>query len=199
MLIKRVPILKGAITRRVSMRTLLLWHVYAGIVGPILGLVHTGHKFNSPLGMVLTAMMVIVVVSGFVGRYLLGQISQSIRAKKELLTTLELAYRQTASELAADPKSIAIVRPFVGFWQQFVGGLLLTHDAAGPESMSAPARALRLSESMADVEYAIKAHEAFKRWFAGWLRFHIVISLSLYVLLAMHVWVGIYFGLRWFQ
>jgi hypothetical protein len=65
--------------------------------------------------------------------------------------------------------------------------------------MSAPIRALRLSESMADLEYAIKTHEAFRRWFAGWLRFHLVISFVLYGLLALHVWAGIYFGLRWFR
>jgi hypothetical protein len=59
-------------------------------------------------------------------------------------------------------------------------------------------RALRLAESMADLEYAIKTHETFKRWFSRWLKFHIVISVILYVLLALHVWSGIHFGLRWF-
>jgi hypothetical protein len=197
--IKRVPPLKRAATRRVSMRTLLVWHVYAGIIGPILGLLHTGHKFDSPLGIVLTGMMVIVVLSGFVGRYLMGRSSHTIREKKEMLTGLELAYRQTAGELAAHAEQLAIVRPLAGFWSRLGASLLLARPAAGPTMTSAPIRALRLSESMADLEYAIKTHERFKRIFTGWLKLHIIISFVLYALLGLHIWAGIYFGLRWFQ
>jgi hypothetical protein len=118
MVIKRIPPLKRTVMRRVPMRTLLAWHVYAGIVGPILGLLHTGHKFDSPLGIALTAIMVIVVFSGFVGRYLMGQFSQTIREKKEMLTGLEAAYRETAGELAAHPEQVAIVSPLSGFWSR---------------------------------------------------------------------------------
>jgi hypothetical protein len=199
MVVKRIPPLKRSVTRRVSMRTLLAWHVYAGIIGPMLGLLHTGHKFDSPLGIALTAMMVIVVLSGFAGRYLMGHFSQTIREKKEMLTGLELAYRQTAGELAAHPEQIGIVQPLAWFWSRLAAGLILARPAVGQAATSAPVRALRLSESMADLEYAIKTHEAFRRWFAGWLKFHIMISVVLYVLLALHIWAGIYFGLRWFR
>ena len=65
--------------------------------------------------------------------------------------------------------------------------------------MPATVRAIRLADSIADLEYAIKTHETFKRWFGSWLKFHIVISFILYLLLALHVWAGIYFGLRWFE
>ena len=68
MIIKRVKRLKKWTTQFVSMRTLLSWHIYAGIVGPILVLLHTGHKFNSLLGISLTTLTIIVVISGFIGR-----------------------------------------------------------------------------------------------------------------------------------
>jgi len=55
-----------------------------------------------------------------------------------------------------------------------------------------------LADAIADVEYAIKTHATFKRWFAAWLAFHIITSVMLYVLLGLHVWSGIHFGLRWF-
>src|SRR6266540_4300603 len=89
LIVKRIPPLKKWVTQRVSMRTLLTWHIYAGILGPILLILHTGHKFHSPLGIALTAMTLVVVVSGFVGRYLMNQFSQTIREKKEMLTGLE--------------------------------------------------------------------------------------------------------------
>jgi hypothetical protein len=194
LIIKRVGLLKRAVTRRVPMRTLLTWHIYAGILGPILGLLHTGHTFASPLGVALTAMMLVVVVSGFVGRYLLRQTAQTIHENREMLTRLELAYRHTAMEVAAHPEEIAILRPVTGFWSRLGAGPVPPRTA--PAS-SAPMRALRLAESIADVEYAVKTHETIKRMFAGWLKLHIVISLLLYGLLLLHVWAGIHFGLRW--
>ena len=193
MIVKRVGPLKRAVTRRVSMRTLLGWHIYAGVAGPILGLLHTGHKFDSPLGIALTTMMIVVVLSGFVGRYLMSQTSQTIREKRETLTQLEVAYRRTAGELAAQPEQVALLQPVAGFWRRLAAGLVMPRSAA-----ALPIRALRLSESIADLEYAVKSHETLKRLFAWWLKLHILISFILYGLLALHIWAGIYFGLRWF-
>src|SRR6185312_13806616 len=114
--VKRISPLKRAATRRASMQTLLAWHTYAGIVGAILGLLHTGHKFNSPLGIALTAMMLLVALSGFVGRYLMGQSLQTIREKKEALARLELIYRQAAGDLAARSEQAAVFRPLAEIW-----------------------------------------------------------------------------------
>lgn len=199
MIVKRIASLKKLVTRYVSMRTLLAWHIYAGIVGPILVLLHTGHKFESALGIALTAMTILVVLSGFIGRYLMSQFSQTIREKKETLPQLELAYRQTATELATHPEQAAVVRPFSGFLTRLAASFLFSSGVTSPGVMPASARAVRLAESIADLEYAIKTHETFKDWFAIWLKFHIVISFILYGLLALHVWAGIYFGLRWFS
>jgi hypothetical protein len=58
---------------------------------------------------------------------------------------------------------------------------------------------IRIAESVADLEYAARTHELFKRWFAGALKLHIVLSVILYALLGLHVWAEIHFGLRWFS
>jgi hypothetical protein len=202
--VKRIKPLKQAVTKRVSMRTLLAWHVYAGILGPILVLLHTGHKFESPLGIALTAMTLIVVLSGFVGRYLMQQFSTEIRDKKKTLAELEAAYREAAGDLARHPDRAQLLRPFSGFFSRLAAGSFLREDAPATAASSAAPSAgvgtmLRLSESIADVEYAIKTHETFKKWFGTWLKIHIVISMVLYVLLALHVWSGIHFGLRWLE
>jgi hypothetical protein len=196
--VKRVKRLKQAVTRRTSMRTLLAWHIYAGILGPLLGLLHTGHKFDSPLGIALTALMLLVVMSGFVGRYLLGLIGEEVREKQRMLDTLEVAYRRTEQELAERPEQAGLLRPFAGFFARLLAGFFTPSLAVEPGALPAPVRALRLAESMADLEYALKTHETFKRWFARWLKLHIVLSAALYVLLALHVWAAIHFGLRWF-
>ena len=199
LIVKRVPPLKKWVTARVSMRTLLAWHIYAGVFGPILALLHTGHKFESPLGIALTTMTLTVVLSGFVGRYLMGRFSQEIREKRETLTRLELAYRETAGELAAHPEQIAVLRPLAGLRSRLSAGLFVRGPATEPRQLPASLRALRLADAIADVEYAVKTHESFKRWFSGWLKLHIVVSSILYGLLALHIWASIHFGLRWFS
>lgn len=198
LIVKRIAWVKKLVTQHVSMRTLLAWHIYAGVLGPILVVLHTGHKFASPLGIALTAMMLLVVFSGFVGRYLMNHISQTIREKKELLTQLELAYRETATELAAQPEQAAVLRPLSSFFTRLLAGILVTPKDTASTATPAPIRALQLTESIADVEFALKTHELFKHWFARWLKFHIAISVILYGLLALHVWSAIHFGLRWF-
>ena len=49
-IVKRIPFLHARITPHVSMQSLLAVHVYAGIFGPLLAIIHTGHKFDSCAG-----------------------------------------------------------------------------------------------------------------------------------------------------
>jgi hypothetical protein len=54
----------------------LSFHVYTGLVGPYLVLLHTSWKFNGLAG-ILMLMTVIIVISGFVGRYFYTAIPRS--------------------------------------------------------------------------------------------------------------------------
>ena len=198
--VKRIPALKERLKRRLPMRTLLAWHVYTGIVGAVLAVLHTGHKFDSPLGVALTASVLVAALTGFVGRYFLGMVSQEMREKRETLGALEAAYRRTAEELAARPAAASRVAAASGPWGRLKTALFAPEAAAeGQDDLAVSDRAVRLSESVADLEYAVKSHELLKRRFSLWLRLHIAASLLFYVLLALHVWASIHFGLRWFD
>ncbi len=197
-LIKRIAPLKRLITRVVSMRTLLGWHIYAGILGPILALLHTGHKFDSPLGIALTAMMLIVVLSGFTGRYLLSQISEGIREKKNLQAALVQRYQETAAEIGRRPElasAFAVSRPL----QWLRSYLLVPMYGVPAPSADLYIRAVDLTESISDLQYAIQMDDFFKAWFACWLKLHIALSTVLYVLLGLHIWAELHFGIRWFK
>lgn len=190
--IKRIPPLKKLATKYISMKTWLTWHIYAGIFGPILVLIHTGHKFESALGIALTGMTLVVVVSGFIGRYLMSFISGELRDKRATLTALRKEYDVLAagkSGSIALPEPENLVHPFrtrLTTW-------------FGPTAHYEVAKTLHLAESIADLEYAITANEKFKNAFGVWLKFHIVISFVLYGLLGLHIWAAIHFGLRWFS
>lgn len=190
---KRIPFLGDRIKKHVSLPSLLAVHVYAGILGPLLAIIHTGHKFESTLGITLTAVMLLVVVSGFTGRYLLTYATLEIGDKLIMLQTargdLDSAWgllARSPPETRALPKSplLAAGLASLGFDLQ----------SGGPA-----ADVTRTAESVADLEYAVRTHEIFKRWCRRWLTLHIVLSVSLYLLLALHIASGIYFGLRWLR
>ena len=190
-IVKRIPFFKARITPQVSMQTLLTLHIYAGILGPLLGIIHTGHKFNSVLGMALTAVMLLVVVSGFVARYLLTFVTHEIKDKLLLLQTargdLDSAWgviENSPAEMRALPKAPVLAAG--------LASLGLGLSSGGPAG-----EVTRIADSVADLEYAVRTHELLKTWFSRSLKLHIVLSAILYVLLGLHVWAGIHFGLRW--
>lgn len=199
LIIKRIKPLKAFVTAHVSMRTLLTIHIYAGVLGPILVVLHTGHKFESHLGIALTAMTLIVVVSGFIGRYLLGQIGAELNEKHVLLGNLTTAYDGVIRELQEHPERAEQVRSMRGAFRRIGARFFFAQDVPHEAGLTVTARALRLSESVADTEYAIRTHEIIKRAFTVWLKIHIVLSFTLFALLGLHVWASIHFGLRWFS
>lgn len=194
---KRVRFVRTRVTARISLRTFLAWHIYAGVLGPILALLHTGHRFASPLGIALTATMLVVALSGFIGRYLLRMIGEEARERRSLRDSLREEYERLAVVFRNGPDQAALLTPFTGSLRGWVGRLLLTRDDDIGGARSPALRAVRISEALSDVEHALQTQETFKRWFSRWLRLHIVLTVVLYVLLALHIAAGLYLGLRW--
>jgi hypothetical protein len=190
---KRIPFLHTRITAHVSMQSLITLHVYTGIFGPLLALIHTGHKFDSLLGITLTAAMLLVVVSGFAVRYLLTYVTHEIKDKLVLLQTargdLDSAWgvlENSPAEIRALPKAPLLVAGLASL------GIELPYGGPAGE-------VTRTADGVADLEYAVRTHELFKRWFGRSLKLHIVLSVTLYLLLALHIGSGIHFGLRWLR
>ena len=190
---KRIPFFNTRMSRRISMQTLLTIHVYAGIFGPLLAIIHTGHKFDSLLGITLTAVMLLVVVNGYTLRYLLTYVSREISDTLSLLQTargdLDHAWGvldTLPAEMRDLPRAPVLTAGLVS--------LGLNTRAGGPAS-----EVIRIADSVAHMEHAVRMHEFFMRWFKRSLNLHIGLSVIFYVLLALHIGSGIYFGLRWLQ
>lgn len=189
-IVKRIPYVHDNVTRHVSLPTLLAIHVYSGISGPVLAILHTGHKFNSLLGILLTAVMLLVVVSGYAARYLGTYVSHEITDKLLLLQTargdLDSAWG-VLERAPAERQGLPVIPTLTAGLASI--GIELPYR--GPKG-----DVIRIAEGVADLEYAIRTHETFKLWFGLSLKLHILLSIILYVLLGLHIWAGIYFGLR---
>lgn len=59
------------------MSTWLQLHIFTGIVGPYMVLLHTSWKFNGIAG-VTTLLTMVIVVSGFIGRYIFTRIPRTL-------------------------------------------------------------------------------------------------------------------------
>lgn len=168
---KRQPRIKEHAKKFASVGGLLTFHVYAGAVGGLLGLIHSGHKFQSPLGIALILFMLTVVASGFVGRYYLAQIGQDLREQQGQLAVLRNRYDGLALA-AVGLKEQAVIDP---------SGLPLH----------------RLIGAISDLEFSVSSRELFKRSLERWVVVHILAAIGMYSLLVLHIWSEIYYGLRW--
>ena len=169
--VKRQPWVKDRTKGFVSLAALLSFHVYAGVIGALLGIIHSGHKFQSPLGISLVVSMLAVVVSGFIGRYYLAQVGQDLRFQQKELKLLRDRYDSLATTSA--------------IWT-----LDSVVDTSGM-------RLDQLLGAISDLEFAITARDTIKRTLARWTIFHVAVAIVMYGLLALHIWGSVYYGLRW--
>ena len=77
------------------MASWLRFHIFTGLVGPYLVLLHTSWKFNGLAGIV-TALMITVVLSGIVGRYIYTAVPRT--ADGAVIEAAELEHQIAAAE-----------------------------------------------------------------------------------------------------
>ncbi|KKC24164.1 iron reductase [Sphingomonas sp. SRS2] len=169
--VKRLPWAKERTKTFVSLGGLLSFHVYAGAIGALVGVIHSGHKFQSPLGIALVMAMLTVVITGFIGRYYLVQVGQELRVQQSELKILRDRYDALAA-VSANLRGQSIV------------------DATGLSLDT-------LIGAISDLEFAIRARDVIKATLARWVILHVAAAIIMYGLLALHIWSSVYFGLRW--
>ncbi|MGZ9164216.1 MAG: hypothetical protein ACXW4U_03475 [Anaerolineales bacterium] len=81
------------------MSSWLQFHIFTGLVGPYMVLLHTSWKFNGIAG-VTTLFTVIIVISGFVGRYIFTRIPRSMEGLEIEGTLSQEALKQARRLLA---------------------------------------------------------------------------------------------------
>ena len=212
MLRKKLPRGPGAL------KTWLEVHLFCGIVGPVLVTFHTSFKFN---GIVSAAYwsMVVVMLSGFVGRYLYVRIPRSLRGIE--LSRAELDSRAAAlhDDLVARPEAAALVArietleraavPATLTWSGLVfGEVALRRRICGfvhaVKHSRLPAREerdlVRLTRErvllLRQVAYLQRTRQAFNLWHV----FHLPLVYLLLVIVAGHVALTVYLGyvpFRW--
>jgi hypothetical protein len=81
------------------MSSWLQFHIFTGLVGPYMVLLHTSWKFNGIAG-VTTLFTVIIVISGFIGRYIFTRIPRTMEGLEIEGTLSQEALKQARSLMA---------------------------------------------------------------------------------------------------
>src|SRR6056297_4015905 len=84
-------------------------HVTYGLIGPSLVVIHSAHKFSSPIGILVFLSLVLVVFSGIVGRYLFKQVNRSLREQKRDQKLIKARIENRKKEMHTDCKADATV------------------------------------------------------------------------------------------
>jgi hypothetical protein len=193
-------------------------HLFCGIVGPALVTFHTSFKFNGVVSVAYWS-MVLVMLSGFAGRFLYLRIPRSLRGVE--LTRAELDAR--AAELDAAMTSAAPVGPLRDRLARFTKdaapsrvttlGLLVGEFAIGRRTRALDAEMARAAVPLAirqevlalTVERArlvtrVAYLERTKKLFAMWHVFHLPLVWLMLAIVAVHVAAALYLGyapFRW--
>jgi hypothetical protein len=155
---------------RGSMRAWLQFHIFTGIVGPYLVILHSAWSFNGLAG-ALTLMTVVVVASGFVGRYIYTAVPRSADGVVVEAQDLQLQLDAVRQELA----------------QAAAAGVAPRRSEAGRRERTARGRLRELERQMSALRWG-------RRVLATWHAIHIPLGMALFVTAAAHIGGALYYA-----
>lgn len=168
MLIKRMAPVRKLIMKVIPMSTLLTIHIYGTLFAAVLAFVHSGNMEKTFYGQALILLMLIILGSGYTGRYLMRFLLEDIKEQKVILKRMNMEYKKYAGGVRQTlPPTLTVSLPKIIF-------------------------------AMADLEFSIYAQDHVKKLFSRWLGFHIGLTMVFYAILVLHIWTGIYYGIRWY-
>jgi hypothetical protein len=153
---------------RGTMRSWLQLHIFTGIVGPYLVVLHSAWSFNGLAG-ALTALTVVVVASGFIGRYIYTAVPRTadgvVIEARELQLLLDAARQEVTDASPADGAA----------------------PSSGRSREQAARRLRELERQLAALRWA-------RRTLATWHAIHIPIGIALFVMAGAHIVGAVYYA-----
>ncbi len=185
-------------------RVWLQLHIFTGLVGPFLVLLHTGWKFNGLAG-TLTIVLGVVVFSGMVGRYIyldgaaleIAEIEEQIVTSDQELQALGVADVGVAVQRLVQTSSrpawmFVALRP----WYRWHLRRQLRQTIENlPRSAHAQAALIEpLLAKRQRLQMEIRSLDVTRRLLALWHVFHIPLSAALFTLAFIHIGAVLYYA-----
>jgi len=204
-----------ALARLGTMKQWLEVHIFFGIVGPVLITLHTSFKFNGLISVGYWLMMT-VWSSGFVGRYLYVRIPKSIRGVELSVAQVEESLREVQQQIESDRLPSQVQRELDAFEMAvsprqgkapgaidlFFGELrvrtrlmlLRRHLRAAGADLQAIATVVDRASERATLARRLAHLQRTRHLFELWHVFHRPLVYGLFVIVALHVGIALFFG-----
>jgi hypothetical protein len=194
----------------------LSFHIFTGIVGPVLVLMHTGLEFRGLAGLTML-LTVLVVASGFLGRFIYTAVPRTMAGLEVDRRTLEaraLKQRQEMVSWAANkPAQVkALVQQEMALTTErknLSPTAILTRrlwEARERRKLRVAIRKLDKEERsrMAEIERLLQQQrrlvrqidslQTVRRMMGWWHTFHVPLGLTLFSAMFIHIFASIYYG-----
>ncbi len=195
-----------------KMASWLEFHIFTGLVGPYMVLLHASWKYNGLAGIV-TLLTLIVVLSGFVGRYIYTAVPRTadgIEIEAGALA-IEIQRMQTSIDawLATQPEETKILAQRMGLKSYTTSALNIRHgfqefrdriawliqsrsiDSANRQKVTELRRIIQRRETLrAQVASLAMA----RRMLAIWHAVHVPIGMALFTAAFIHITAAIYYA-----
>ncbi len=152
------------------MASWLQFHIFTGLVGPYLVLLHTSWKFSGLAGVVLL-LTAVVVASGIIGRYIYTSVPHTADG-------LELSLEEIEARIADLEKRIQMTRP----------------RGAGEAAATNPNLLADLVAQRNRLRRQVGGLATARRLLAIWHAVHIPLGLALFSLAFIHIGAAIYYA-----
>jgi hypothetical protein len=190
--------------------TWLQVHIFTGLVGPYLVLLHSAGKLNGLAG-VLTLLTVVMVASGVVGRYIYTavprtldgaevavlELEEQITAADGQLRALGLAPEETAALASATEVSpsgwTAVLGRGLLRWRQRLRLRRALRGLAG-EGRAQAAQLEKLLAERYRLQLQINSLAMTRRLLALWHVIHVPLSVALFTLAFIHIGAALYYA-----
>lgn len=190
------------------MKNWLQFHIFTGIVGPTLVLLHTAWQFRGLAG-VVTLMTAVVVLSGFIGRYIYTTVPRTsdgmVVAMDRLQHELEAAEGELrrrfpaaaqkfikASEISRRGAGLVFMRTVIR-WQVRAAWRKLLRDS-DPGTRSALAEVESVFQRRLELAIQIESMATARRLLAVWHSVHIPLGMALFVAAFVHIGAALYYA-----
>ena len=169
-------------------------HIYYGLIGPCLVVIHSAHKFANLIGVIAFLSMFLVVFSGIVGRFLYRKVNRTLKRHESDLSLL----RGRLEELRKDTRLMrACVTTTDSDDRNDLN--LMENEQMNSEQEKKCNELMDLAHAIAEAEYIEKAFSGTKRLFSRWIRIHYVLTVLLFSVMIVHILTTSYYGFRWLR
>lgn len=189
-----------------QMSNWLEFHIFTGLVGPFMVLLHPGWQFNGLAG-VLSLLTVLIVISGIIGRYIYTAVPRTADGIQVDLAVMKSQVEEIASKMESlnqtDELEIRSDRMPRKFGMGKGRSDLVESAPVSVQSIRLQAAAgvggsgktlTELRHERDRLNHAISRFQAARKLFSFWHAIHIPLGLTLFLIAFIHIGAAIYYA-----